>query len=271
MRANTIRADERGQKGVVHWLNIELNERRESSIFGSEQTIIEHLIERKLECKEAFTELENGLECFQWQAYLSTLISTAAIWNPEATSKFREVKKELEKLNQSIDDKATQLAKELETRMELCNEYGFSTEDTYHVLDMIALASANNGRYNTWIHKRIQPLKGQFDLKYWPTMHEFVNAIAEDSRQATVIATDDITTEAISSRKTSIRDFLRALSEAILENSESSHAFIPDNFRLSGRSLSSLTNCALQLNEDKYIDESYIKTTRQSATGDFRV
>lgn len=271
MRANTARADERGKHGIVSWLQIELQERRDTTIFVSEQSVINCLIHRELECKTAFSELINGLECFQWQAYLSVIISTAAIWNPEETNKLREIDKELCKLNESIASNAQQLAADLRNRTNLCNDYGFDTDTTYHILELIDYASAGNGHYQSWIRDKIQPLRGQFDLKYWPSVDEIVDAISDDALKSAVTPTSEITREAISSRKSSTRDFLRALSEALRQNSESYHAFIPDDFRLSGRSISTLVNCVLNLNENRCIDESYIKSTRHKACKDFRL
>lgn len=271
MQANTVRADDRGQSGVLGWLRLELSDRKEKSIFRSEQQIIQRLIDRKLECKEAFDELVAKLECYQWQAYLLTLISTASIWNPSATSELREVKKKLLKLNESIADKADQLASEIKLRAELCGQYSFSTNDTYHIVDLLTLASTSNENYEGWIRERLEPLRGQFDPKYWPKIEDVVQAISRDAQEGRVTAADDITREAISSRKSSHRDFLRALSEAILNNSETYHAFIPNDFRLPGHSISTLANCALGLEENDCIDESDVKATRKSANGKLRL
>lgn len=270
IRANTHRADEIGVNGVVGWLEIELKELKAQSLLPSEQRVLERLLARKLECHNAFSELEKKLECYQWQAYLSALISTAAFWNPKATDKLREVEKELHRLNKEIAEKAVALAEDLKNRSELCNSYGFTTDDTYHVVDLIAQASARNGHYQLWVHEKLQSLRGQFDLKYWPSVDEIVSAIGNDSHNSTVSPTDNITRESISSRKSSTRDFLRALSEAIRENSESMHAFVPDKFRLPARSIASLVNCSLDLDEDQCIDETLVKSTRRTQQGDFR-
>jgi len=261
MRANTVRANERGKNGVIAWLYLELEERH---LFECEEIVMKRLIDRGLECDFVFSELLNGLENYQWQQYLLVFVSTAGIWNPDAIVESRNIKKELIELNKRISGLSEELTSSLKHREELCSQHGFSTGSKYHVLDLMDKASADNGRYKSWIAERIQWLRSQFDLKYWPSISDLFEAFHQDSLEATTEPTDEISTQAIRSRKSSKRDFLRALNVALIENSERYHGFLPNDFQLSDEALATLLTVGLGLEESQWIDAAYVKRARQA-------
>lgn len=103
----------------------------------------------------------------------------------------------------------------------------------------------------------------QFDLKYWPSLDEFLQELAYDSEKAVLEATDPLTAAARSATRSSKADFFKALFAAIEENTVENHGLLPRGFKLTDRTVASLANCALDLGPDELIDDAYIKRFRQ--------
>jgi len=246
------------------WLEAERKDRIEQSILTSEVYIIDRLIRRDIELKDVYCELGSNLERFQWSAYLETAISTAAFWSPDTLRKDRKIKTRLGDLNTEISQTANCLAKQIGLRRALCEESGFRTNHTNHIAEIIDKASERNGHYQIYLKKDLTRLRRTFDLKYWPSIDEIVNMIGTDSANANVEAADEITEAATKSRKASLRDFLRALSAAIEENSESVYGEIPDEFHLRDKQLASLLNCLLDLGPSDMVGDDYIKGWRHT-------
>ncbi len=166
-------------------------------------------------------------------------------------------------VNHQIAHKAEELAALLEHRTDLNNTSGFSSETHYHVCDVIEAASEHNYLFNSWIKDRLNALCGQFDLKYWPSLHQFLRELATDTENAGMAATDPLTAASTTASRPSRADFFKALFAAIEENSARNYGLLPSGFKLTDDTLASLANCALNLGPEELTDSTYVKRLRQ--------
>lgn len=151
----------------------------------------------------------------------------------------------------------------LERRSDLHNTSGFSSDTHYHVCDVLEAASQHNYLFTSYIQDRLNALRGQFDLKYWPSLSEFVQVLALDAKTANMTASDPLTAAATAAARPSKADFFKALFAAIEENAAENYGQLPSGFKLSDRTLASLGNCALDLGPNDLVDDAYIKRFRQ--------
>lgn len=244
----------------------------EHGILPSENAVADRLLARGVELKEAYEELHDKLYPHPptLKVFLDLLLSTAAFWSPEKIAQARVERDELAGVNRQIARKAEELAELLERRTDLNNTSGFSSETHYHVCDVIEAASGNNYLFNSWVKDRLDALRGQFDLKYWPSLDQFVRTLAADADSASMEATDPLTAAATVASRPSRADFFKALFAAIEENSARNYGQLPKDFKLTDGALASLANCALDLNPDELADSTYVKRLRQRERNDGR-
>ena len=251
-------------KTVVDWLKSEKVDLANKGILISEQVVIDRLIERSLELGKAFSELIDGTTPLQWQSYMGAVIYTAAFWNPIETRAIRDAQSRLTEINTQISNHSNKLANLLKERTSLCNEYDFNADDSYHLCDLIDRSTRQTGHYESHLKPKLDQLRGQYDLKYWPEIDAIVREIGRDAESAEVTTISTITQAALDSRIASRRDYLRALFEAIEEQRGATFRDIPNNFNLTDESLAALTSCALDFVGNDLIDASYIKRFRQT-------
>jgi len=237
----------------------------EHDIWPSKNAVVDRLLARGLELKEAYEELHEKLPppSPALKVFLDLLLSSAAFCNPEQITKARTARNDLVGVNQQISRKATELAELLARRSDLNNTSSFRSSTHYHVCDVIEAASENNHLFKFYVKERLDALTGQFDLKYWPSLSDVLQVIAVDAEQASIEATDPLTDAATSASRPSRADFLKALFAAIEENSAEHYGLLPSDFKLNDRTLASLTNCGLNLGPDDLVDDAYMKRFRQ--------
>ena len=238
---------------------------REHHILPSESAVADRLLNRGIEMKPVYEELYGKLHTHPpaLLCFLGLVLSAAAFWNPEKIQEARTARDELANTNRQIARKAGELGTLLERRSELHNTSGFSSDTHYHVCAVIEDASQHNGLFGPYVQDRLAALRGQFDLKYWPSLSEFIEVLASDAENAIMDATDPLTAAATAATRPSKADFFKALFAAIEENSAGNYGQLPKGFKLTDRALASLGNCALDLGPDDLVDDAYIKRFRQ--------
>lgn len=234
-------------------------------ILRSENLIIDRLLGRRIELVEAYAELHHKLgdQPYALKIFLGALLSTAAIWSPEKIMESRDGRQRLDAVNALVAEKASELASLLREREALHNDSGFAGNTHYHVCRVIEDAARENYLFKSWVRDDLRALCGRFDLKYWPRIHHFMDALALDAENAELEATDPITAAATTGPRASRADFFKALFAAIGENSKTMHGFIPSGLKLTDGTLASLANCALDLGPDDLLDSGYVKRFRQ--------
>jgi len=233
----------------------------ERNILPSENAVADRLLARRIELTDAYGELYERLHSRPraLKVFLDLLLSTAAFWSLEKIAQARVLRDDLASVNRQIARKAEELAQLLERRNHLNNTSGFSSETHYHVCDVIQAASEHNYLFNSWVKERLNALGGQFDLKYWPSLDQFVRELATDAESAGLAARDPLTAAATVASRPSRADFFKALFAAIEENSE----YLPRGFKLTDSTLASLANCVLDLGPDELTESTYVKRLRQ--------
>lgn len=234
-------------------------------ILPSENAVAERLLARRLELEDAYAELFDKVEGSHpaVQVFLGLLLGAAAFRNPKATAKAREARTELTVVNEEIAQTARQLQTLLERRDEIHNTTDFSADTHYHVCDVIADAARHVPLFDSWIRARLQALTGRFDLKYWPSIADFVGELADDAEQAQPQAHFRAAAAATHGRRASPTDFFGYLFEELKNMTTQYGGFIPKGFDLSDRTLASLASCALDCDADAPFDAAYVKRLRQ--------
>lgn len=237
----------------------------EHDILPSENAIVDRLLARGTELKEAYQELHDKLhrDPLSLKVFLDLLLSTAAFWSPEKIAESRNARVALANVNRQIAGKAAELAELLERRTDLNNTSDFSSDTHYHVCDVIEAASEHNYLFKSYVKDRLDALQGQFDLKYWPSLSQFLQVVASDAQSAEMEATNPLTEAATEATRPSRADFFKALFAAIKENSADKYGQLPKGFKLTDGTLASLANCALGLGPDNLADGAYVKRLRQ--------
>lgn len=237
----------------------------EHHILPSDNRIIDRLLARRLELVEAYAEIHAKLHARPHgiKTILGVVINVAAFWNPERVADARDARVRLKAVNRAIAELAGDLAGLLEERSDIHNTSGFASDTHYHIIDVIEAASGENGFYRFHLKDELEPLRGRYDLKYWPRLEDVVRVIGQDADGAGTDATDPLTRAATTGSRGSRADFFKALFELIKENGVANHGHIPRGFWLSDNSLASLANCALDLGPDDLVDAPYVKRLRQ--------
>jgi hypothetical protein len=197
------------------------------------------------------------------KVFFELLQNIAAFWSPKANLEARKKRDELIEVNRQIEESATELARLLSERTELQNHSGFSCDTHYHPVDVIHAAAKKNYGYEQWVKEKLESLTGQFDLKYWPSLSEVVQTIADDAARATPRPHDPITDAGTEGPRASLVDSFKAFFVALEESSTRNYGFLPSTFELTDRSVASLMSCALGLGPDETVDSTYVKGLRQ--------
>jgi len=255
---------------IQHLYNVE------HEIWPSHNIIIERLLAHSENMAHVYDELFRvcprgypfNSNWEHWQYVINNIVETAAGWSLKEMESVRDAVKEIKGadgtkgLNQSIKNKASELADLLRKRNKICELNSLARPNDYHPVDLIEsatkIASKNRGdgagaygRYTSSVKKYLDALRGQFDLKYWPSTADMLDALAE-MQDVEPTPRNTLTAAALRSRQSSIRDFLRALE---------ADALAPDcSVSFSDESLAAITNCVLGL--DGEIEPSSVKKYR---------
>lgn len=246
-------------------LREELEYNQARSIWPSVNRIIERMLARSIELRDAYQELHEALaHCPRGlHVFFDVFTYTPVGWSSEKISEARQARKELAEVNDRIASMANELACLLARRDEIQENSSFSTQTFYHVLDVLSAASEGNYLFEHYVEESLQALQYQYDLKYWPLLSEFVGAIAADAESAEIIALDPATAAATASRRSGLSNFLKAFFVRLKENTGIGNDGIPKNFRISDSALASLINVALDLGVNDLVDGDFVKRFRQ--------
>jgi hypothetical protein len=237
----------------------------EHHILPSENAVADRMLARGVELKDAYDELHGKLDARPpaLRVFLGLVLSTAAFWNPQKMQEARAARNDLANVNQQIARKAAELAELLDQRSDLHDTSGFSSETHHHVVDVIEAASQKNYLFQAYIQEKLDALRSQFGLKYWPSLGDFMRALASDAEEADMAPTSPLTAAATAATRPSKADYFKALFASMEENSAENYGQLPRGFKLTDRTLASLVNCALDLSPDELVDEAYVKRLRQ--------
>lgn len=237
----------------------------EHGILSNENAVVDLLLARGVELVDPYKELYDKLHKYPGAliSFISMLLGTVASWSPDKIAKARSGRERLTAVNQQIANKAAELAHLLDERTQLHNHSSFYSDTHYHVCKVIEEAARGNYFFSHYVQTELKSLRGQFDLKYWPAMSDFVRVLATDAERARTEAADPLTAAATATSRSSRADFCRALFAAIEENSAENYGFLPRGFKLTDNTYASLVNCVLNLGPEDLMDGAYVKRLRQ--------
>lgn len=162
----------------------------ENAILPTETAVCRMLLDRQAELVEACDELWRRLEQrdFFLAVFLKGLLGAASEWSPERMVTAHQGRDRLDEVNERISAAAFELADLLRVRSNLYDHSEFASETHYYVVDVINEAARDNHRFNSYVKERLKETRGQFDLKYWPCLPQFVRELAVDAGQARSVA-----------------------------------------------------------------------------------
>ncbi|MDX7828051.1 hypothetical protein SJR89_13235 [Aeromonas caviae] len=249
------------------FLKSEIAYNTERNILPSENQVAYRLLKYHVHMKVVYKHLFESLPTEE--AVLSVLrglLSSQAFWSCDNLKEAREDKAKLIRTNQSIAEKAKELAGLMRERDELHNKSGFTSDTHYHVVDVISEAAAhgaNNYRYRSYVKEKLEGLACCFDLKYWPSLAEFMDEISRDSREGHTAASDPMTAAGTSSAKSSKADFVRAFLAYLAECYEERGGHLPNRYVPSDAAMADIINSVMNLEADCVVTADYMKSFRQ--------
>lgn len=234
-------------------------------IWPSQNAVIDRMLARRGELAVAYSGLCERLATrpAAIKEFLRLLTETVVVWSPERSIQARDARARLGEVQRQIAVQAQALAVLLDKREVFHNSTGFYSDTQSHVLGLIETASAENGFFQSHVKDKLQALRGQFDMKYWPELGAIMRVIARDAAQAEVVATDPMTAASTSRIRASRADFFRALFEAIEQNRGDEWYEFPAEFSLSDSALAFFASVVLDLGPDDLVEATYVKNLRQ--------
>ena len=122
---------------------------------------------------------------------------------------------------------------------------------------MIELASEENYLYKSYVSDKVQSLRGQFDLKYWPTRAGIVDSIASFERVQPSPSHSEIPESVLKGRASDIKDFVLAF-----DSNFDGFNGLPSNFRFSNNALADIINIILNIPSDKLVTGDAVRIVR---------
>ncbi len=206
-----------------------------------------------------------GMTWERWQLVLDRLLDVALDYTPEKIERSRYAKDRIAELNLEIASRAGELAKLLRTRNALRAHGDFTLPNDHTPLDLMQRAAELSEHdhtaylYDRHIAPTLEDLDRRFDLKYWPTTADFLDALAEAQHLDEPEAQDSLTAAALQVREASARDFMRAVDEALDALSPSYYA--GRKVELPHRTYATLCDVLLD-HRDGTISDKSVKTYR---------
>lgn len=201
----------------------------------------------------------------RWQLVLDCLLDVALDYTPEKIEQSRYAKDRITDLNLEIASRAGELAKLLRTRNALRARGNFTVPNDHTPLDLMQRAAEFSDHdhtaylYDRHIAPTLNDLSRQFDLKYWPTTADFLDALAEAQHLDEPEAHDPLTAAALEVREVGNRAFMRAVDEALDELAPA--YYVGAKVELPHRAYATLCDVLLD-HRDGTISDKSVKTYR---------
>ncbi len=253
-----------------------LNEDRASNlelgILPSRNRLIDRLLLRGDELERLYEEASKCIEeSTDWnvqtrgkQTFLDCVLTVGLHWTPTHATIERKAKLQIKGLLTKAEMLASELSKVLREIDKRENTSAVSSDASLWITSVLQAAGEQNAMFKMWVAGEFKKLD-RFDLKYWPTLPDFLDEIAKKCEAATVAATDPRTERLISSRKGGKSDSLRVLFHSFSEQTDRDFGgALPEDFRLTDEAIADLVNCILDLPLDDIVDGAYVKRFRQN-------
>ena len=245
----------------------ELENNKENKLFMSYWGVMQRLIDRKEELSNAFQEAidafgyQEGRNCF-YPEELHLLHTLEYIWfsSDHSTNEIkttREDHSELKNLHERICKLSTQLAEALRKQDKIYEEQGFYREEYLRLIDTIDLASERNALYRIYLKPKLKKLEGQYDLNYWPSCPDFVEAIGIHQSKQPSPTHSKYPIQVLSGRSSRYKDYVITFDSGFRDNQS-----LPNDFKFTNKAMAEIINVVLDLEPEDYATPEAIKTIR---------
>lgn len=209
-------------------------------------------IERQLSCSKNFPLLPSGYNL------LRAIIDSAALYDPNAIYKQREIKKNLIETEQNIDKSIRKLLNLLEQRSELETKGVIISGADLHLASLIESVLESKHCLETLKFTRIANTIGH----NFPSLQEILNIAAAEitANEPTTIHPEDyeILLSDQSSQKTTYHDIHKRLRLSLMEMKRINQNQLPKSFKFSRTAYAAIIKCTLDLPKDVEVDETAI-------------
>lgn len=201
---------------------------------------------------------------------LDLLVAAAQHWNPEKIAEKREALRRIQELDGEIAEEAKTLAEKLRKRAAIRDSHGIGKSLNDNIALQFprvfekysALDHPDAQLSRAWLLPELQPIFNQFDYKYWPTLPDMLDLVAQDASiedEFGASVGDSATRTAFETRQASNRDFIRAF-YGLLNDSRD----IDKSWRdLTNRALAAMMNSALGLINDQITEVNVSKVSKE--------
>lgn len=195
----------------------------------------------------------------RWQFVVDMLVDIAIASTPEKIKDIRDALREIATLNLDIAIKSAALAQDMRKRDRVISRsHGYiAGPENQTPFDLLHRATelSENDHTGGLFERYIAPLLRGFDLKYWPTTADMLDALAEAQMHYLAeaqlhdepIVRDTILAAVLEVRQASLRDSMRALDEAL--EGFSDNGYVGARIELSGEAYACFCKALLGLDE----------------------
>lgn len=241
----------------------ELDNYRKSGIWPSYWPVMTRILARADELKRPFDELVGAFGYTDKQEDDRLWLTLEHFWFSTDYARgeivrIRQDAKELRALSDEIIDLATRLAEALARQEELYATSGFERAAYQTTLDLVALASVGNYLHEQYVADELQVLRRKYELKYWPTRIEMIEAVANFERGQPEPTHEYLPEQVMHGRASDIKDYVLAF-DATFDGPNS----LPNGFRLGNHALADVANVVLNLPPDQLTDGDAVGLIRR--------
>ena len=252
---------EQAAAAAEQYLHTKRDECRAAAIWPSACRVMDRLLSGagRAEMAPVYAELARKLHRLDTRKeVLWQLVLLAALWPPERLQAERYQLERAAELSAEIAAKARELATLLRKRADICPAAALPAD--YHPARLIDRAAVDNadyrlaGLFRGHVQKRLALLAGQFDMRYWPSTADVMDALADEQARVELVPRDDISLAVTLTRsyaaENGAADFIRALVADIprmRDDLDCTPLKLPGDFDLSHESLARFANAALAL------------------------
>lgn len=242
-------------------------------IHRSKVAVIERVLKSRLNLEGVWTELLDkcpkgnppGSNWEKWQLVVDRIIEDATACPPSKIKESRGAIDRVAELNFEIAQMAEDLVDLLKKRAMLRIHGDIAVPDDYMPLDLMRRAAelSEDDRtsylFKNCILPKLDLLDSEFDLKYWPTTTNLLEALAEAQHLEDPRSQDQYVAAATESRQAGNRDFMRVLDKTFDELARP--FYVGKRIELSPKSHAALCNTLLGLDDE--ISTANVKMYRQ--------
>ncbi|OLQ93070.1 hypothetical protein BIY22_00840 [Vibrio panuliri] len=255
----------------VAFIERELEDNREKKIWMSRWPIMQRMIDQASNLERVFNELIHRFGYADKLAihYESERPNAEAVWltlehiwmsedfAKEEFIQARTNRRELLKLQEDISELSCRLAGMLRRQSELYELSGFRRHDYQTAIDSLVQGGEHNYLFGAYVKNELESLAYQYDLKYWPSRADVVEAIGEFEELQPIPRHVEIPDAVLDGRASDHKDFVLAFDAQFDEINQ-----LPIGFRFSNQAMADIINVVLDFPEDKLILGDTIRTIR---------